>query len=161
MNPVNGNKIPIWIADYVLTGYGTGAIMAVPAHDERDHEFAKKFELPIVRVIKNDAPDDECTHSEGVMMNSGEYDGLASETMREKIVSDLVNKGVAAEKTNYRLRDWIFSRQHYWGEPIPIIHCEKHGAVAVPDNQLPVELPRVEHYEPTDTGESPLAAIDE
>lgn len=161
VNPVNGNKIPIWITDYVLTGYGTGAIMAVPAHDERDHEFAKKFKLPIVRVIQNDAQDDECTHAEGVMMNSGEYDGLASETMREKIVSDLVGKGIAAEKTNYRLRDWIFSRQHYWGEPIPIIHCEKHGAVAVPDSQLPVELPSVEHYEPTDTGESPLAAIGE
>lgn len=161
INPVNGSKVPIWVADYALMGYGTGAIMAVPAHDERDNEFAKKFKLPTVRVIKNDAPDSEHTHTEGVMMNSSGYDGLASETMREKIICDLVNKGVAAEKTNYRLRDWVFSRQHYWGEPIPIIHCERHGAVAVPDNQLPVELPSMEHYEPTDTGESPLATIDD
>lgn len=159
INPVNGAKIPIWIADYVLMGYGTGAIMAVPAHDERDFEFAKKYELPIVRVIKNEAPDDACTHEEGSMINSGDYDDMPSAEARDKIVKDLEKKGVAKEKINYRLRDWIFSRQHYWGEPIPIIYCEHHGAVPVPDDQLPVTLPEVENYEPTDTGESPLAAI--
>jgi len=161
INPVNGKEIPIWIADYVLTGYGTGAIMAVPAHDERDWAFAKKYELPVVRVVQNDAADDECTHAEGTMINSGEYDGMPSADMREKVIVDLTEKGVATEKINYRLRDWIFSRQHYWGEPIPIIHCPDHGAVAVPEDQLPVTLPEVEHYEPTDTGESPLAAITE
>ncbi len=160
INPVNAEKIPIWVADYVLMGYGTGAIMAVPAHDERDHEFALKFDLPIVRVISNDASDDECTHDEGVMMHSGTYDGIRSSEMREQIVADLEKKGLAKERVNYRLRDWVFSRQHYWGEPIPIIHCEKCGAVPVPDEQLPVELPPVDHYEPTDTGESPLAAIE-
>ena len=159
VNPINGAKIPVWIADYVLTDYGTGAVMAVPAHDTRDHEFAQKFDLPIVRVIKNDASDDERTTAEGVMMNSDKYDGMPSAEVSEKIVSDLFDQGVATVKTNYHLRDWVFSRQHYWGEPIPIIHCEEHGAVAVPDDQLPVELPPVEHYEPTDTGESPLAAI--
>jgi leucyl-tRNA synthetase len=309
INPANNQKIPIWIADYVLTGYGTGAIMAVPAHDERDREFAQKFNLPIIPVIEpkfgeeqgdethkkaiiaivrnpstnevlvldwgprrdrwggtmfigGGADEDEdlveaakreiaeetgytdlelvaksasLGHSyyysnvknrndhaycvgllfdlksqnkvdqsldegekgkfvskwikisdapkvvsegglhnwffnelvlgnaytaEGIMTNSGEYDGLNSSEAREKIVADLVKKGVAKEKVNYRLRDWIFSRQHYWGEPIPIIHCPKCGAVAVPDDQLPVTLPKVDHYEPTDTGESPLAAID-
>ena len=159
VNPVNGQKLPIWIADYVLTGYGTGAIMAVPAHDERDHEFAKKFDLPIVRVIKNKAADDECSHDEGIMINSGEYDGLDSAIAREKIVEDLAKKDLAIEKTNYRLRDWIFSRQHYWGEPIPVIHCPKDGIVPVPDEDLPITLPKVSHYEPTDNGESPLAEI--
>jgi leucyl-tRNA synthetase len=159
INPVDAARVPIWIADYVLTGYGTGAIMAVPAHDERDFEFAKKFDLSIVRVIKNDSPDDECTHAEGVMINSGKYDGMSSSDMREKIVADLEKQGAGKEKINYRLRDWIFSRQHYWGEPIPIIHCEQCGAVPVPDDQLPVVLPKVDHYEPTDTGESPLAEI--
>ncbi|MEI7683259.1 MAG: leucine--tRNA ligase [Candidatus Saccharibacteria bacterium] len=158
-NPVNGEKVPVWIADYVLTSYGTGAIMAVPAHDERDYEFARKFDLPIVRVVKNNAADDECSHEEGIMINSGMYDGIKSAEAREKIVADLVKAGNGEEKINYRLRDWIFSRQHYWGEPIPIIHCAKHGSVPVPENQLPVELPKVEHYEPTDSGESPLAAI--
>jgi leucyl-tRNA synthetase len=161
INPINNEKVPVWIADYVLTGYGTGAIMAVPAHDERDFAFAKKFDLPIKRVIMNDAADDECTHEEGTMINSGEYDGMNSADAREKIVADLQKAGKGKERINYRLRDWIFSRQHYWGEPIPIIHCEKDGAVAVPDDQLPVELPAVEHYEPTDSGESPLAAIPE
>lgn len=161
VNPATGKKIPIWIADYVLTGYGTGAIMAVPAHDERDFAFAEKYQLPIVRVVQNDAPDESCSHDEGVMINSDGYDGLPSAEAREKIVSDLAAKGVAKEKINYRLRDWIFSRQHYWGEPIPIVHCDDHGAVAVPEDQLPVVLPAVEHYEPTDNGESPLAAITE
>jgi leucyl-tRNA synthetase len=307
INPVNDEKIPVWIADYVLTGYGTGAIMAVPAHDQRDYEFAKKFDLPItyvidpvavrddakdkttdkkknkvVAVVQNDSGEmltinwgptmggrlfvggtvekgedpretalrevteetgysdlevvevgpetffykyfafskqethevettfvslrlksdkrvaqnlDEsekgnfavewvdqamadrevveplhryafdkfilgfCYHAEGLMANSGTYNGLPSAEAREKIVADLAKKGHAKERINYRLRDWIFSRQHYWGEPIPIIHCPKDGAVAVPDKDLPVVLPKVEHYEPTDTGESPLAAI--
>lgn len=310
INPVNGAKVPIWIADYVLTGYGTGAIMAVPAHDERDFEFAKKYDIPVktvvlrlhedkLRPMRNDVETNErdvvqCVvkhpsedkylllklkgwdtetfslpvggveegeepkqaaarelleetgyrdmgeiqdisdpylalfyhefkkvnvrgtfhtyyvelnslaqdkvseeelqkhsiswvtldelanklegqgvqatieafktgsrvyHGEGVMINSGEYNGMPSAEARDKIVQDLAKKGVAAEKINYRLRDWIFSRQHYWGEPIPIIHCEKHGAVPVPSDQLPVTLPEVENYEPTDTGESPLAAI--
>lgn len=161
INPVNGQKIPIWIADYVLTGYGTGAIMAVPAHDERDFAFAKKYQLPILRVIQNDAPDDACSAAPGTMINSGEYDGLPNSDAKQKIVADLQQKGIANEKVNYRLRDWVFSRQHYWGEPIPIIHCEEHGAVAVPDDQLPITLPEVDHYEPTDTGESPLAAIED
>ncbi len=169
INPVNGEKIPIWIADYVLTGYGTGAIMAVPAHDERDHAFAKKYDLPIKVVVEpvfgepqgDESHDNEaCYHGEGVMVNSGAYNGLPSAGARDKIVADLAKKGLGKEKVNFKLRDWIFSRQHYWGEPIPIVHCEKHGAVAVPDDQLPVTLPDVEHYEPTDTGESPLAAID-
>lgn len=160
INPINNQKIPIWIADYVLSGYGTGAIMAVPAHDERDNEFAKKFDLPIVEVVQGDSSEDLFA-GEGVIVNSAKYDGMKSSEAREKIVADLAKKGVAEEKVNYRLRDWIFSRQHYWGEPIPIIHCEKCGAVAVPDKDLPVELPKVENYEPTDTGESPLAAIDE
>lgn len=161
INPATKEKIPVWVADYVLTGYGTGAIMAVPAHDERDSAFARKFDIPIVRVVHNDAADGEYTHEEGVMMNSGSYDGMPSAEAREKIVADLSAEGVAVERINYRLRDWIFSRQHYWGEPIPIIHCTRDGTVPVPDDQLPVTLPDVEAYEPTDTGESPLAAIDE
>ncbi len=160
INPVNQAKIPIWISDYVLMGYGTGAIMAVPAHDERDFAFAKNFDLPIKRVIKNQASDDECTTAEGTMVNSGDYDGLPSQEAREKIVTDLEKSGKGKEKVNYKLRDWVFSRQHYWGEPIPIIHCMADGAMPVPEDQLPVELPPVDHYEPTDTGESPLATID-
>lgn len=157
INPVNNEKIPIWIADYVLTGYGTGAIMAVPAHDERDNEFAKKFDLPIIRVIKNSASDDECTHEEGVMISSGKYDGLASEEAREKIVFDLEKKKVAIEKVNYKMRDWSVSRQRYWGAPIPIINCEKCGAVPVPDDQLPVVLPELDDFKPSGDGRSALA----
>lgn len=123
INPVNGEEIPVWIADYVLTGYGTGAIMAVPAHDERDFAFAKTFDLPVVRVIKNDAPDSECTHDEGIVMNSGTYDGIPSGEAREKIVADLEKQGVATEKVNYKMRDWLISRQRYWGAPIPMVHC--------------------------------------
>ena len=160
INPVNKEKVPIWIADYVLMGYGTGAIMAVPAHDTRDWEFAKKFNLPVRRVISNAAPDEDCTTSEGTLTNSASYDGMSSNEAREKIVLDLEKNNLAEEKVNYKLRDWVFSRQHYWGEPIPIIHCDEHGAVAVPDDQLPVKLPEVEFYEPTDTGESPLSKID-
>lgn len=158
INPASGERIPIWIADYVLVGYGTGAIMAVPAHDERDNEFARKFNLPITRVVNNSARDDECSHAEGIMMNSGEYDSLLSQEAREKIVNDLANKGLAQEKTEYKIRDWLISRQRYWGAPIPIIHCEKDGAVPVPDDQLPVELPEVESYQPTGVG-SVLASV--
>jgi leucyl-tRNA synthetase len=155
VNPVNGTKVPIWIADYVLTGYGTGAIMAVPAHDERDHEFAEKFDLPVIRVVKNDAPDDECSHEEGVMMNSAEYDGMPSADAREKIVADLAAKGIAEAKTNFRIRDWSVSRQRYWGAPIPIINCPKHGAVLDPN--LPVLLPELEDFQPSGDGRSALA----
>jgi leucyl-tRNA synthetase len=161
INPVNDEKIPIWIADYVLMGYGTGAIMAVPAHDERDYEFAQKFNLKIIEVIKPADKFEGCYCGEGEVINSCDYSGLSSQEMREKIVDDLAIKNLANEKTQYKLRDWIFSRQHYWGEPIPIIHCDKCGAVPVPEDQLPVTLPKVDHYEPTDTGESPLAAITE
>lgn len=157
VNPVNGEHIPVFIADYVLPGYGTGAIMAVPAHDERDFEFAKKFNLPIRRVVLNDAADEECSHEEGTMTNSGEYDGLPSADMREKIVADLVAKGVATEKTNYKMRDWSVSRQRYWGAPIPIIHCEKCGPVLVPDNKLPVTLPELTDFKPAGDGRSALA----
>jgi len=147
-NPANGEKIPIWVADYVLTGYGTGAIMAVPAHDERDNEFAQKFDLPVKRVVQNDASDGECTHDEGNMMNSGSYDGLSTSQAREKIVADLEKQGVAKEKVQYKMRDWLISRQRYWGAPIPIIHCPKDGAVAVPEKDLPVVLPEVKSFEP-------------
>lgn len=157
MNPANGEKIPVWVADYVLLGYGTGAIMAVPAHDERDNEFAQKFNLLITRVVKNEATDDECSHDEGIMMNSGEYDGIPSSDMREKIVADLAKKGVATEKVNYRMRDWSVSRQRYWGAPIPIIVCPKDGNVLVPDDQLPVVLPELEDFQPSGDGRSALA----
>jgi len=161
INPVNGNKIPIWIADYVLGGYGTGAIMAVPAHDERDWAFAKKFDLPIVRVIQNDAKDEECTHDEGVMMNSGEYDGKPSQEVRETVVAKLAEQNLGEEKINYKIRDWLISRQRYWGAPIPIIHCPKDGPVAVPDEQLPVILPDLKSFEPSGDGRSPLARVEE
>ncbi len=157
VNPVNNQKLPIWIADYVLMGYGTGAIMAVPAHDERDHEFAKSYELPIVRVVQNDASDDECTHEEGTMINSGTYNGMASEEAREKITADLVQKGQATEKTNYKMRDWSVSRQRYWGAPIPIVNCQTCGLVLVPDDDLPVELPVLEDFQPSGDGRSALA----
>lgn len=156
INPVTGQKVPIWIADYVLMGYGTGAIMAVPAHDERDNEFAQKFELPIVRVVNNDAPDDECTHDEGVMMNSGSYDGIPSDMAREQIVADLAKQDKATEKVNYKMRDWSVSRQRYWGAPIPIIHCDKCGNVLVPDEQLPVVLPELDDFQPSGDGRSAL-----
>jgi leucyl-tRNA synthetase len=169
-NPVNNQKIPIWVGDYVLMGYGTGAIMAVPAHDERDNDFANKFNLPVRQVIEPDKAED---HSEAVtddrayvdlhegrIINSGNYDGMAASDMRERLLADLKATGNAREQVHYKLRDWIFSRQHYWGEPIPIIHCPEHGSIAVPDDQLPVELPPVDYYEPTDNGESPLSVIE-
>lgn len=161
INPINGEKLPVWVADYVLMGYGTGAIMAVPAHDERDHDFATAFDLPIVRVIQNDEPDDACTHEDGVLINSGSYDGVSSIEARKKIVSDLGQKGVGQEKVNYKMRDWLISRQRYWGAPIPMIHCEKDGIVPVPEDQLPVVLPEMKSYEPSGDGRSPLANVPE
>lgn len=157
INPVNDAKIPIWVADYVLYGYGTGAIMAVPAHDERDYEFAQKFELPIVEVYKNGS--ETKFGGEGTVINSGDYNGITTAEMREKIVADLAAKSAGEEKINYRIRDWLISRQRYWGAPIPIIHCETDGAVPVPDDQLPVELPDVESYAPTGEGTSVLASV--
>ncbi len=161
MNPVNGARIPIWTADYVLAGYGTGAIMAVPAHDERDWAFAQKFDLPIVRVVQNDEPDDQRTHGEGTLINSGEYDGLEASEAREKIIADLEQKGIGSERTNYKIRDWLISRQRYWGAPIPMIHCEKCGTVPVPEDQLPVVLPDMLSFEPSGDGRSPLARVEE
>lgn len=160
-NPVNNKKIPIWVADYVLMGYGTGAIMAVPAHDERDFAFAKKFDLDITRVVSNNEPDEDCTHAEGVLINSEEYNGMSSAIAREQIVKDLQTKKIAHEKVNYRMRDWLISRQRYWGAPIPIIHCESCGPVAVPEKDLPVELPKIENYRPTGGYVSVLAGVED
>lgn len=161
INPVNGAQIPIFVSDYVLTSYGTGAIMAVPAHDERDYDFAQKFSLPIVEVVAGGNVEKEaftdCQH--GVMVNSGMLDGLTVEQAKEKIISWLREHKKGEAKVNYKLRDWIFSRQRYWGEPIPIVHCERCGYVPVPESELPLRLPDVESYEPTTTGESPLANI--
>lgn len=166
VNPVNEEKIPVWISDYVLISYGTGAIMAVPAHDERDFEFAKKFNLKIIEVIGNpNARKDENGEllaafiSEGKMVNSGKYNGMDSAAGIKAITRELEAKGLGRFQVNYKLRDWVFSRQRYWGEPIPIIFCDKCGEVAVPEEELPIRLPDVEKYEPTGTGESPLAAI--
>lgn len=168
VNPVNNEKIPVWISDYVLMTYGTGAIMAVPAHDERDFEFATKFGLKIIEVIFSaDAKKDdqgqllESFVADGKMINSGEYTGINSVEGKKKITQDLEKRGLGKFKVNYKLRDWVFSRQRYWGEPIPIVFCDHCGEVPVPEDQLPVELPDVENYEPTGTGESPLAAIEE
>ncbi len=168
INPVNGVKVPIWISDYVLMGYGTGAIMAVPAHDERDFEFATKFGIPIIEVIFSDQakrnPDGTLVEAhimDGKLINSGEFDGMDWEKAKEKITEMLAAKGRGRKTVNYKMRDWIYSRQRYWGEPIPLVNCEKCGWVAVPEDQLPVMLPEVESYEPTGTGESPLSAITE
>lgn len=164
INPLNGNKTPIWISDYVLADYGTGAIMCVPAHDDRDFEFAKKFNLPIVQVISKDGKEEELTEAytlPGIMINSCEFNGMDSEVAKVKVPDYMEEKGLGKKTVNYKLRDWVFSRQRYWGEPIPLIHCDKCGIVPVPDEDLPVVLPNVESYKPTDTGESPLAAIDE
>jgi leucyl-tRNA synthetase len=158
-NPANGEKIPVWITNYVLSGYGTGAIMAVPAHDERDFEFAKKYELPIKFIIEPPATTDGSNRSKaysgvGVLQESGTYTGMNSWDVLPKITEAFGKKSV-----KYKIKDWVFSRQRYWGEPIPLIHCEKCGVVAVPEKDLPVKLPDVSHYEPTGTGESPLANI--
>lgn len=159
INPANNEEIPIWIADYVLMTYGTGAVMGVPAHDDRDYVFAKKYKLPIQKVLKTDQDSD--FHSEGEVINSGKYNGMRSETMREVILKDFIKQGVAEEQVNYKLRDWLISRQRYWGAPIPIIHCPKDGAVAVPDKDLPVVLPEMKSYEPSGDGRSPLARVPE
>ncbi len=161
INPVNGREIPIFISDYVLVSYGTGAIMAVPAHDTRDWEFAKKFSLPVIEVVKGGEVEKEAfTDCEsGIMVNSGMLDGLTVEEAKKKITEWLEEKGIGHSKVNFKLRDWVFSRQRYWGEPIPIVKCEKCGYVALPEEELPLCLPEVDSYEPTDNGESPLAAM--
>ncbi len=164
VNPLNGAKVPIWLSDYVLADYGTGAIMCVPAHDDRDFEFAKKFDLPIVQVIAKDGKEIEdmteaYTDAVGTMINSGDWNGMESAELKLKAPEMIEKKGFGKKTTNYKLRDWVFSRQRYWGEPIPIIHCPDCGPVAVPEEELPLLLPEVTSYQPTGTGESPLADI--
>ena len=166
INPINGAKVPIWLSDYVLADYGTGAIMCVPAHDDRDFEFAKKFNIPIIQVIAKDGKEIEnmteaYTEASGTMINSGEWNGMESSVLKKEAPEMIEKRGIGHKRVNYKLRDWVFSRQRYWGEPIPIIHCPKCGCVPVPEDQLPLKLPEVESYQPTGTGESPLAAIDE
>ena len=161
INPVNGKLIPIWIADYVLISYGTGAIMAVPAHDDRDWDFAKKFNLPIIEVLKSDVDvQKQPWTQDGIHVNSEFLNGLNKKDAIEKMLEFLEEKKIGRKAINYKLRDWVYSRQRYWGEPIPLIHCPECGTVPVPDDQLPLELPEVKSYQPTGTGESPLAAID-
>ena len=161
INPVNGEEIPIFISDYVLATYGTGAIMAVPGHDTRDWEFAKKFGLPIIEVVAGGNIEEEAFTDcdTGIMVNSGMLNGLSVEDAKVEITKWLADNGLGENKINYKLRDWVFSRQRYWGEPIPIVHCDKCGYVALPESQLPLLLPDVENYETTETGESPLAAM--
>ena len=166
INPLNGAKVPIWLSDYVLADYGTGAIMCVPAHDDRDFEFAKKFNLPIIQVIAKDGKEIEdmqeaYTDAVGTMINSGEWNGMESSVLKKEAPAMIEAKGFGKKTTNYKLRDWVFSRQRYWGEPIPIVHCDCCGAVPVPEEELPLLLPEVESYQPTGTGESPLADIEE
>lgn len=165
VNPVNGKEVPIWVSDYVLMSYGTGAIMAVPAHDERDWEFAKKFNLPIIQVVAKDGEEVDVNEAAftdvatGVLINSDFINGLEVKEAKEKMIEFLTEKGIGNAKVNYKLRDWVFSRQRYWGEPIPIVHCDKCGYVPVDESELPLLLPEVESYMPTDNGESPLAAM--
>ncbi|MFR7970342.1 MAG: leucine--tRNA ligase [Hominisplanchenecus sp.] len=165
-NPLNGAKVPIWLSDYVLADYGTGAIMCVPAHDDRDFEFAKKFDIPIIQVIAKDGKAIEnmteaYTEASGTMINSGDWNGMESAVLKKEAPHIIEKMGIGRKTVNYKLRDWVFSRQRYWGEPIPIIHCPKCGNVPVPEEELPLRLPDVESYEPTGTGESPLAAIED
>ena len=162
VNPVTGREIPVWASDYVLVTYGTGAIMAVPAHDTRDWEFAKKFGLPIVEVVAGGNVQEAAYTdvADGVMVNSGFLDGLRVAQAKQKIADFLEEKGIGTRKVNFKLRDWVFSRQRYWGEPIPLVHCDKCGWAPVPESELPVLLPDVDNYEPTDSGESPLSVID-
>ncbi len=160
INPVNGTELPIFVADYVLYGYGTGAIMSVPGHDERDWEFAKKYNLPIVAVVGSDLDVQEKPFtSEGVAINSDFLNNLSTPEAKKKMITWLEEKGIGQGKVQYKLRDWVFSRQRYWGEPIPLVNCEKCGWVPVPESELPLELPKVKNYEPSGTGESPLATI--
>ncbi len=165
INPVNGKEIPIYVSDYVLMSYGTGAIMAVPAHDDRDWEFAKKFGLPLIQVVAKDGEEVDINEAAftdvatGVLINSDFLNGLEVKDAKEKMIKFLEEKGIGQAKTNYKLRDWVFSRQRYWGEPIPIVHCDKCGYVPIDENQLPLLLPEVDSYMPTDNGESPLAAM--
>ncbi len=166
INPLNGEKTPIWLSDYVLADYGTGAIMCVPAHDDRDFEFAAKFGIPIVQVIAKDGKEIEnmteaYTEAAGTMINSGEWNGMESAVLKKEAPHMIEKRGIGRATVNYKLRDWVFSRQRYWGEPIPIIHCPDCGCVPVPEEELPLTLPDVESYEPTGTGESPLAGIEE
>ena len=163
INPLNGEKCAIWISDYVLADHGTGAIMCVPAHDARDFAFAKKFDLPIVQVISKDGKEEVLeeayTEASGIMINSGEWNGRESSELKVEAANEVEKRGFGRKTVSFKLRDWVFSRQRYWGEPIPIVHCEKCGNVAVPVEELPLTLPEVENYEPTGTGESPLAGI--
>ena len=165
INPVNGKEIPIYVSDYVLMSYGTGAIMAVPAHDDRDWEFAKKFGLPLIQVVAKDGEEVDINEAAftdvatGVLINSDFLNGLEVKDAKEKMIKFLEEKGIGQEKTNHKLRDWVFSRQRYWGEPIPIVHCDKCGYVPIDESQLPLLLPEVDSYMPTDNGESPLAAM--
>ncbi|MDD7521782.1 MAG: leucine--tRNA ligase [Lachnoclostridium sp.] len=164
INPLNNEKIPIWLSDYVLADYGTGAIMCVPAHDDRDFEFAKKFDIPVIQVIAKDGKEIEnmteaYTEASGTMINSGDWNGMESSVLKKEAPAMIEKMGFGRKTVNYKLRDWVFSRQRYWGEPIPIVHCEKCGAVPVPEEELPLLLPEVESYQPTGTGESPLADI--
>ena len=166
INPLNGAKVPIWLSDYVLADYGTGAIMCVPAHDDRDFEFATKFNIPIIQVIAKDGKEIEnmteaYTDAVGTMINSGDWNGMESAVLKKEAPHIIEEKGFGKATVNYKLRDWVFSRQRYWGEPIPIIHCPDCGAVPVPEEDLPLLLPEVESYQPTGTGESPLADIEE
>ncbi len=166
INPLNGKKVPIWLSDYVLADYGTGAIMCVPAHDDRDFAFATKFGIPIIQVIAKDGEEikdmqEAYTDAVGTMINSGDWNGMESSVLKQEAPMMIEKMGIGRKTVNYKLRDWVFSRQRYWGEPIPIIHCPHCGNVAVPEDQLPLRLPDVKSYEPTGTGESPLAAIDE
>ena len=163
VNPMNGEKVPVWISDYVLADHGTGAIMCVPAHDARDFAFAKKFNLPIIQVISKDGKAEELTEAyteaNGIMIHSGKWNGQESAVLKKEAPLEIEKMGIGKKTVSYKLRDWVFSRQRYWGEPIPIVHCPKCGNVAVPVEELPLKLPEVKNYEPTGTGESPLASI--